>query len=500
MEGGRKEAIKQTSTLDPPASLTAQDNARDDVKQRAAAESLGKSDITIISVLHDKVTPPPRHSNNEAGSLKNHVNMNQIALKLGAVDDQPLSIKVLDIQPERKSTFFQATLNCVSMLYGLGILSSPFAVAQAGWMGAIIALGIATGYAYSASLMSKCARKNQNSGGGGTYQAVASEAIGPRAERIITPLFYIEILGTLAGYCISMGDNLTHIFPQAEFSLPGLTGRNLMIFLAAMLILPTVWVRDLSALAFTSMWCITSSLLLLVGVLLLATVSGIGFHHTIPFLRLRGVPVAAGLYAFSFGGTSVFPSICISMKDPSKFNKAVVLSFVIATASMMGLGIVGAYMFGEATDPQITLNMPSHLITTKIILWMTVLTPMFKFALQLSPITTAVEATLNTYCKATSKPLLYCLSTLMRSMVLAGIVIFSMVFPYFEFIVALVGSSMTMAICLLFPCAFYFRFFWDKLRRRTILLIGSLMLLGLFIGAVGTVVSVQGLVNKTKSS
>ncbi|KAH7282225.1 hypothetical protein KP509_35G020200 [Ceratopteris richardii] len=366
-------------------------------------------------------------------------------------------------------------------------------------MGAILGLAIAAAYAYGAYLMSKCARWNSQHYGSGTYQAVAREVLGLKWKGIITSLFYFEILGTLVGYCISMGDNLAYLFPHTGLSLPGLSSRNVMIFIASMLMLPTVWVRDLSALSFTSMWCIASSVLLILAVLLSATVSGIGFTHPLPFLRLRGVPVAAGLYAFSFGGTSVFPSICMSMKDPSKFAKAVILSFSIATVSMLGLGIMGAYMFGMATKDQVTLNMPLHSITTKIVLWMTVLTPMFKFALQLSPITTSLEVSLYKHCKA-SRNVLYGLSTLMRSAVLACIAIFAMIFPYFEYIVAFVGSSMTMAICLLFPCSFYLKIFWPKLRPRTKAVILILIILGTIIGICGTIVSVQGLITKRKSS
>jgi vesicular inhibitory amino acid transporter len=211
------------------------------------------------------------------------------------------------------------------------MLSSPFAVAQAGWMGAIIALIISASYAYASHLMAECVRRNgrngddgDGDGDGGSYEEVARAAFGPLAERIITALFYAEILGVLVGYCISVGDNLAHIFPAGlgRFELPGLgRGRNLMMFVAALLVLPTVWLRDLSALSFTSMWCIVTSCCLLLSVLVAATVDGhIGFSHPLPFLRVRGLPVAAGLYAFSFGGTSVFPSIYMSMEDPSKFS------------------------------------------------------------------------------------------------------------------------------------------------------------------------------------
>ena len=218
---------------------------------------------------------------------------------------------------------------CVGL--GLGILSSPFAVARAGWMGAIISLLISWSYGYAACLMAKCVHFNSrdmkmnNWGAGGSYEEVARAAFGKRAEHFITALFYMEITGTLVGYCISVGDNLAYIFPgggsHLASLLPGLTTRNFMMFLAAIVILPTVWLRDLSALSFTSMWCILTTSCLLLAVLLAATVDGhIGFSHPIPFLRLSGIPVAAGLYAFSFGGTSVFPSIYMSMEDPSKFT------------------------------------------------------------------------------------------------------------------------------------------------------------------------------------
>jgi vesicular inhibitory amino acid transporter len=175
------------------------------------------------------------------------------------------------------------------------------------------------------------------------------------------------------------------------------------------------------------------------------------------------------------------------------------LSFLIATSSISGLGVLGAYMFGDATASQVTLSMPLRLITTKIVLWMTVLTPMFKFALQLSPITTALETWLYQRCRRrASGSVLFGMSTLMRSMVLATIAIFSMVFPYFEYIVALVGSSMTIAICLLFPCAFYLKLYWEHLHVAEKIMIFTMIAIGIVIGMYGTIVSVDGLIHKSR--
>ncbi|MCO5566741.1 hypothetical protein L7F22_020421 [Adiantum nelumboides] len=413
----------------------------------------------------------------------------------------PDKLKVLHHSPHDhnhgKSTFFQATLNCVSLLYGLGILSSPYAVAKTGWMGVLISIMISTSYAYTAYLMARCVEFDPACS---NYQDIAKLTLGRRMRKVITALFYMELTGTLVGYCISMGDNLNYFFPHVGFSIPGLSNRNVMICIVTLIILPSVWLRDLSALSFTSIWCIASSVLLLVAVMLAATVNHIGFTHPLPLLRMKGVPVAAGLYAFSYGGTSVFPSIYKSMKDPSKFPQVLAVSFSIATISIAGLGIAGAYMFGEHTASQVTLSMPVHFISTKIVLWMTILTPIFKFALQLSPITTAVEAQLYKRCAnaekgGMNKTLVFAMSTLMRSSVLALIAIISMVLPYFEYIIALVGSSMTIAICMIFPCLFYLKLYWKRLPALTIASITVLISLGVIVGACGTVISFQGLVN-----
>lgn len=416
---------------------------------------------------------------------------------IDAEKDQKLKVFAVEdgIPRQGNSTFTQATLNCVSLLFGLGILSSPFAVAKAGWAGAIVALLIAAAYAYTSYLMFRCTQFRSDCY---TYQDVAKLTLGRRTRMLITALFYMEITGTLVGYCISVGDNLSYIFPNSRFSLPGLNNRNFMMFVACLCMLPTVWLRDLSALSFTSMWCIASSVLLLIAVMLAATVNHIGFTQHIPLLRIQGVPVAAGLYAFSFGGTSVFPSIAKSMKNPSKFPQVVLLSFCIATASIVGLGIAGAAMFGDHTASQITLSMPIKFISTKIVLWTTVLTPMFKFALQLSPITTALEIHLRRHCKL-SPTLQYGMGTLMRSTVLALIAIVAMVLPYFEYIVALIGSSMTIAICMIFPCVFYVKLSWKTLRIRTIVLIFLLAILGILVGLCGTIVSFKGLINRKKA-
>ncbi|KAH7439313.1 hypothetical protein KP509_04G055400 [Ceratopteris richardii] len=82
-------------------------------------------------------------------------------------------------------------------------------------------------------------------------------------------------------------------------------------------------------------------------------------------------------------------------------------------------------MFGRATASQITLSMPSR---RKIVLWATVLTPLLKFALILSPLSEAKDLP---FWPLAFWPL-----------------------PYFNYVVALIGSLVVISICLILP-SFY---------------------------------------------
>ena len=359
-----------------------------------------------------------------------------------------------------------------------------------------MALVVAAMYAYAALLMARCQKQT----GAGTYQELAELALGRRVSLFIEFFFYLELAGSLMGYCISIGDNLAHVFPNARLGIPGvLSAHNILLLLACLCILPTVWLRDLSALSFTSVWSVLNTLLLIISVFVAATAdSHIGFRHAIPAVELKGAPVAAGLYAFAFGGTTVYPSVYKSMRDPTKFTYVLLLSFGTATGFVVGLGIMGASMFGSLTASQVTLNLPPHKVTTHMALWLTVLTPTFMFALVMSPISKSMDAGVNRRLRKYPARLQMAVATLARSCVMALIVVGAMALPYFNYVVALIGSSMTIAICLVFPCVFYAILCRDRLNRSSIAAIAIVSIFSAIAAVCGTIVSFQGLVESRK--
>lgn len=229
---------------------------------------------------------------------------------------------------------------------------------------------------------------------------------------------------------------------------------------------------------------------------------GIGFTHAIPIAGpLASVPLATGLYAFAYSGTTLFPAVCSSMKEPRKFGRALGLSFGITVAAVSGLGAMGASMFGAATASQVTLNMPAGRLTTKLTVWMTVLTPLLKFALLLSPLSAAVDRLVaDSAARFVAPRARLLVASLARSAVFVVIVLSAIALPFFNYVVSLIGSSVSISLCLVFPCVFYLRLCRDRLTPASVaslLLVSSLAVVA---AVAGTVLSFRGLVDSKRAA
>nr|CAE02861.1 OSJNBa0014F04.27 [Oryza sativa Japonica Group] len=88
-------------------------------------------------------------------------------------------------------------------------------------------------------------------------------------------------------------------------------------------------------------------------------------------LNLPGIPIAVGLYGYCYSGHGVFPNIYSSMKKRSQFPAVIFTCIALSTVLFAGAAIMGYIMFGESTESQFTLNLPSNLVASKIAVWTT---------------------------------------------------------------------------------------------------------------------------------
>ena len=78
-------------------------------------------------------------------------------------------------------------------------------------------------------------------------------------------------------------------------------------------------------------------------------------------------------------------SSCCNLNDVLHLQ-AISTSFSMATICYGGLGLLGAFMFGDDVNSQVTLNLPSKYIASMVASWLTLIVPITKFGLWLSPV------------------------------------------------------------------------------------------------------------------
>ncbi|CAJ1976734.1 unnamed protein product [Sphenostylis stenocarpa] len=284
--------------------------------------------------------------------------------------------KVSHDVPSRQCSFGQAVLNGkflnlgINVLCGVGILSTPYAAKEGGWVGLSILFLFAIISFYTGLLLRSCLDSEPELE---TYPDIGQAAFGTTGRIAISIVLYVELYACCIEYIILESDNLSSLFPNAHLNLGGIELNSHVLFAAitAFAVLPTVWLRDLSILSYISAGGVVASILVVLC-LLWVGVENVGFHSKGTTLNLATFPVSVGLYGYCYSGHAVFPNIYTSMANQNQFPAALLACFGICTFLYAGAAVMGYTMFGEAILSQFTLNLPQELVATKIAVWTTV--------------------------------------------------------------------------------------------------------------------------------
>ncbi|XP_021667601.2 amino acid transporter AVT1I isoform X2 [Hevea brasiliensis] len=377
-------------------------------------------------------------------------------------------------------TFFKTCFNGLNALSGVGILSTPYAVSSGGWLSLILLFVIAISAFYSGLLIKKCMEADSNIR---TYPDIGERAFGNKGRLLISIFMYAELYLVATGFLILEGDNLQNLFPNVEVKMAGfhIGARQTFVIIVALIILPTVWLDNLSILSYVSASGVLASAIILCSIFWAGAFDGIGFHEKGTLLNWDGIPTAVSLYAFCYCAHPVFPTLYTSMKKRHQFSNVLLICFILCTFSYASMAVIGYSMFGSEVESQVTLNLPIKKLSSRVAIYTTLVNPISKYALMVTPIVNATRNWFPWYCN--KKPFNIFISTAL----LISTVIVALAVPFFGYLMSLVGAFLSFTASIILPCLCYLKISGAYRRLGCeVVVIGGIVALGVAVVIFGT--------------
>ncbi|KAG5290489.1 vacuolar amino acid transporter 1 [Histoplasma capsulatum G186AR] len=396
-----------------------------------------------------------------------------------------------------QSTVPQTIFNSVNVLIGIGLLSLPLGLMYAGWfIGISLLIFSAVSTTYTAKILAKCMDVDPTLV---TYADLAYISFGPHARIVTSLLFCLELMGACVALVVLFADSIDALFP-------GLGALRWKLICGAILIpMNFVPLRLLSLSSILGILCCTSIVLIIFidGIIKTESPGSLRDPARTSLLpdNWNAVPLSFGLIMSPWGGHSVFPNIYKDMRHPHKYGESLWITYIFTFLLDLAMAVAGWLMFGPDVRDEITSNI---LLTAGYPNWLSVcivafiaIIPLTKVPLSCRPLVSTVESLCglhapppnpnrknkprNTSKQAPSTLLRKTVQFTARIVTICIITFIAIVFPYFDRIMALIGASLCITICIILPVAFYLKIFgrsilfWERVVDWVLLGVGSVM-------------------------
>nr|XP_034893109.1 amino acid transporter AVT1J-like isoform X3 [Populus alba] len=333
---------------------------------------------------------------------------------------------------------FKTVFHGLNALSGVGILSIPYALSSGGWLSLILLFVISTAAFYTGLLIQRCMDLDSNIR---TYPDIGERAFG------------FEI-----------------------------GGRQSSVIIVALIILPTVWLDDMSILSYISASGVIASAIVLISIFWTGAFDGVGFKEKGTLVNWHGIPTAVSLYAFCYCAHPVFPTLYTSMKNKHQFSNVMILCFILCSFSYASMAVMGYLMFGPSVQSQITLNLPTEKLSARLTIYTTLVSPITKYALMIIPIVIATKSWLPMNGK--KRPFSLFIGT---ALVISNVIV-ALSLPFFGDLMSLVGAFLSMTASIILPSLCYMkisgtyqRFGFEMVVLWTVVLLGvAVVILGTY--------------------
>ncbi|KAK4733811.1 hypothetical protein R3W88_008072 [Solanum pinnatisectum] len=223
------------------------------------------------------------------------------------------------------------------------------------------------------------------------YPDIGDRAFGTSGRILVSIFMTLELYLVATGFLILAGDNLHNLLPDVNFEFLGLEigGKQSFVLIVALVILPTVLLKNMSILAYVSASAVLASLVII--------------------------------------------------------GNAPMLLF--ATITYASIAAMGYSMFDSEVESQITLNLPTGNFSSKLAIYTTLINPIAKYSLMMTPVINRLEEHFQSNNNKESS-----FSPAIRITLVISSVIVALTIPFFGYLMSLVGAFLSVTT-LVYVCA-----------------------------------------------
>lgn len=370
-------------------------------------------------------------------------------------------VKLTMIAPQ--STVAQTIFNCINALIGIGLLALSRAMVHAGliWGTIFLVYSVCITY-FTATLLSDCMDTDPSLC---TYADLGYKAFGPKARLFVSLLFTVELLGVGVSLMVLFADSLHALFP--EISLVQFKWIAFFI-LTPFSFFPLKVLSHISLIGIIS----TISLVFLIftcGIIKKTSPGSLIESADINFYppSLLNLFVSYGIILGPFGSHSLFPALKADLVEPQKFNKCLKTTYSVGFFADCSMAFLGFFMFGanilnEITQSVLLTNGYPKFVYILASIFVSLI-PVAKTPINALPIINVSEFLFGITPQQlelkgeTQKFNHKFISSLIKISVNLMFVILGILYPEFDKIIGLSGSSLCTLICIVLPCAFYLK-------------------------------------------
>eukprot|EP01135_Chromosphaera_perkinsii_P008539 Nk52_evm5s1400 gene=Nk52_evmTU5s1400 len=350
-------------------------------------------------------------------------------------------------------------LGTVSLLCGLiggGSLTVPYAFALMGWWGipVLVVVGMIAGY--SAVLLGDMGHSPGSGSSLDTYSAIAERAYGKKMAIAVKVVQFTELVAACVLYLILFSNTMSAVVPSIN--------EREWIIIALVCVYLLSFFKTLSDM----FWVTVGGVGMLVAVALVVVVQdGVDGRVDESYYNSKIVQgttwqvfTGIGIFITAFGGHSVFPEIFASVTVRKVGPKCAAISFTVATLLYALLATSSYAVHGEKLKyfPNILLLLHKYTYTY-IAMCMFSLFLLVASRILLTPIWMFTESVIRV---GESEASGLCskrgaLHALWRFVDIVFLAAFAICIPSFEVFQSLIGGSVSVLLCFVFPELFYLK-------------------------------------------